>query len=149
MSFPLVGTTVISSLLLWLAFGIQEAKPVLLLSLLFGAVRALISFARHRQDWATYVWHLSCVGLTIARASAFLHLGAFKGSWRSAKQNEARVLRMDSHGSHVLFPRQHDRVTSLSSASPDPDRIDVYPATTSVLTVWGTTIRECPVTHAC
>jgi hypothetical protein len=32
---------------------------------------------------------------------------------------------------------------------PDPDRIDIYPATTSVLTVWGTTIKEFDVTHAC
>jgi len=60
---PLVGTTIISSLLLWRWFGIAEARPVFLVSLLFGTAQALIAFTLHRKRWAKYVRKYFMIGV--------------------------------------------------------------------------------------
>lgn len=55
MSLPLLSTTVLGSFALWQWFGVQEAEPIFLLCVVFGAIRGLIDFTRDRKAWARYV----------------------------------------------------------------------------------------------
>jgi hypothetical protein len=55
MTFPWVTAAAIVSLSIWKGAGITDAKPVFVLSLVFGIVRALVDFIKHRQTWAKYV----------------------------------------------------------------------------------------------
>jgi hypothetical protein len=55
MTFPWVTAAAIVSLSIWKGAGITDAKPVFVLSLVFGIVRALVDFIKHRKAWAKYV----------------------------------------------------------------------------------------------